>query len=653
MSVPIQEVFGAGGILAQNLEGYEVRPGQIALAEAMDAALRDGSHLLVEAPAGTGRLLVYAVVASWHAAIEGEQVIFVAGSDEARDQLLGHDLPLLVGCLPWEVTYAPLEGLGSYLCLAKLDEARRAADQPQRRGGEPQPPIVAELLAWAEHTETGSVHELPQHPPAPLWSSLSVRSVDCAGAACPFHERCHGRRASERARSASVVVTSYPILFAILRAREEQGLPDALRSLDTLVLDQTECVPHLARAHLGWRLGLSELQRAAEPLCGLGLGWLAEALGREAQAFCRDLAQLRRAVRYAARLNQPGMVRFRSLERRLTMATERLQGAAETATERDDAALGAVLTQRTELCERLGDRLRSGVNLEDPELVISIELDAWGRGVLVARYVDVGTALSERLLQPARSVVLCGQTLAAGGSLALQRDELGLVEPRELVLPSPAQENPARRPLLLIPHELPFIGERGWPETAARLVIEMAEQVRGRMVVMLGSRRAHELCCRGLRSAGRTLLEQAQAPAAELLAELVRCEDAILLCSPAWWLAHGDGGLPLAGMVLDKLPFDRPGHPVVIAKSTRDPRWFGRWGLPRAVLAFRRLGERPDAPANLPWFLAVLDRRLLDKPYGRFFLRSLPHQRRSLHLGELRSFLEAPPHDAIHPGDSP
>jgi ATP-dependent DNA helicase DinG len=271
----------------------------------------------------------------------------------------------------------------------------------------------------------------------------------------------------------------------------------------------------------------------------------------------------------------------------------------------------------------------------------------------VARYIDAGAALAERLLQPARSVVLCGQVLAAGSSLALQRDEQGLVEPRELVLPSPAQEHPERQPLLLMHHELPYPGERGWSEAAARAVLAMAMQAPGRMVVMLRSPRAHELCRRGLRSTGRTLLEQAQAPAAELLAEFACCEDAILLCSPAWWLGHGDPGLPLAGVVLDRLPFDRPDHPVVIAMSTRDPRWFGRWGLPRAVLAFRRLGERPSAPAGLPWFLAVLDRRLVDKPYGRFFLRSLPHRRHSLILGELRGFLEVHPHDATHPGDHP
>ena len=56
-------LFGKDGALAECLEGFAPRSEQLAMAEEVDAAIRHGSNLVVEAGTGTGKTLAYLVPA--------------------------------------------------------------------------------------------------------------------------------------------------------------------------------------------------------------------------------------------------------------------------------------------------------------------------------------------------------------------------------------------------------------------------------------------------------------------------------------------------------------------------------------------------------------------------------------------------------------
>jgi hypothetical protein len=55
----IDEALGPNGHLARLLPGYESRPGQLTMSRAIDKAITDGKHLLVEAPCGSGKGIGY------------------------------------------------------------------------------------------------------------------------------------------------------------------------------------------------------------------------------------------------------------------------------------------------------------------------------------------------------------------------------------------------------------------------------------------------------------------------------------------------------------------------------------------------------------------------------------------------------------------
>jgi site-specific DNA recombinase len=194
----IDTVFGPEGLLARRFPGYAPRPGQIALARAVDAAIRYGEHLMAEAPTGTGKSLAYLVPASYHAAEHGRRVVVVTANIALQEQLVAKDLPLLAEMLPWRVRFELLKGRQNYLCPSRMHEEKaQAAFDVLAHPGDAR--MHHAIVAWAALTETGDVSELPFEPPARLWRQFSTTSEDCKGSDCRFRDQCFALKASERA----------------------------------------------------------------------------------------------------------------------------------------------------------------------------------------------------------------------------------------------------------------------------------------------------------------------------------------------------------------------------------------------------------------------------------------------------------------------
>ena len=78
-------------MLSQTHPAYEFRRGQLQMAEAVELALREKRHLIVEAGTGTGKTLAYLmpVIRS------GKRVIISTGTKNLQEQLFYKDVPFL------------------------------------------------------------------------------------------------------------------------------------------------------------------------------------------------------------------------------------------------------------------------------------------------------------------------------------------------------------------------------------------------------------------------------------------------------------------------------------------------------------------------------------------------------------------------------
>ena len=210
----INSVFGPDGVLAHRFEGYVPRQGQIDLALAVDGAIRDGEHVMAEAPTGTGKSIGYSVPASYHAAHEGKRVVIATANIALQEQLVDKDLPLLSDILPWNFSFALIKGRSNYLCHDRLyqEEAQgtlELLDEPGDAG------MLEALVAWARQTNTGDVSELPFEPPYRRWRRFSTSSEDCKGSDCRFRDECCALRARAAAQEADVVVCNYRLTHSM------------------------------------------------------------------------------------------------------------------------------------------------------------------------------------------------------------------------------------------------------------------------------------------------------------------------------------------------------------------------------------------------------------------------------------------------------
>ena len=610
--------FGPTGRLARVLPGYEERPAQQRLADAVARVLQDGGVLMAEAGTGTGKTLAYLLPA-----VElGRRVVVSTGTKNLQEQLLHKDLPLLARALGRDLSVAVMKGRGNYLCLLRYRSFGQAGSFRRLE----EIPVFRAVEDWAPRTATGDRAEIADLPDTvDFWREISAASENCIGQSCPEFEACWVTRMRQEALAADIVVVNHHLLCADL-AVKDGSFGEVIPEYDTVILDEAHLLEDVATQYFGTqvsshkfddlcrdverelraaRLDAREVLAEVESLRAradrlfrllslgrgrrLGPGWMGPQEAEEASALSRRLEGLRTAILAVRERPEP-----------LTGLAGRAQAlAAETA-----FVLGA----------------------EDDTHVYFVE--ARGRGVFLrATPIDVSERLRELLFDRARAAVLTSATLAVDGGFTYLKDRLGLPSTEELLLPSPFDF--ARQAVLYVPRRMPDPRAPQFVERAAEEIARLLAISRGRAFVLFTSY-AH-LNAVAERLAGEVpypLLLQGEAPKAVLLDMFRRTPGAVLLATASFWQGVDVVGEQLSCVIIDKLPFASPSDPVVSARidrlRNRGGNPFADYQVPVAILMLKQgLGRLIRSGADRG-ILAVLDSRLVEKPYGRRFLASLP-----------------------------
>jgi len=603
----VERFFGAHGSLAAVLESYEPRAEQAELAQAVTEALARREHLLVEAGTGTGKSLAYLIPALE----SGLRVVVATATKALQEQLLTKDVPLAAAALGREVRVAVLKGRQNYLCRRALYGFELLGGALFAREGDA---LAFEALRpWLESTETGDRAELPFEPAESVWAEIAVGADRCLGRRCAFVADCFSEAARARAQRADLVIANHALYFADLAVRERTDGAGVLPEHDAVVLDEAHRLEDAAATWLGGRVSAAALHR----------------LARDVERACREAGtaapsrQLDRMERAGAalisslappsgrrRLREPPLAPVRRLVERLAALAEALQGQSEELDALAARALAAAAD--VEACLDGGDLER--VVWAEPEAL------AWAP-------VDVSRALRERLWEAGPTAVLVSATLATAGDFGFVRDRLGLRGARELSLGSPFAFQ--EQALLYLPHGMP---DPRRPDALGRVAEEAAALCKlscGRALVLTSSYRALEAVAERLRGAiGYELLVQGEAPRERLLERFRERVDSVLVATGTFWQGVDVPGESLSLLVIDKLPFQAPGDPLVEARCERIAAgggdWFGEYALPAAVLQLRQGFGRLIRTRADRGVAAVLDPRLRSRPYGRVFLASLP-----------------------------
>ncbi len=242
----LHEFFSPGGILARSPLPYEYRPGQLEMAKAVERALAEHRHLIVEAGTGTGKTLAYLLPALR----TGQRIIVSTGTKALQDQLYFRDVPFLE-TLVGDLRVCYMKGRANYLCRHKLVALR---NQPILSGLE-EIDQYRQIAEWEQTTETGDRAELSGMPESSaLWQKLDARSEACLGATCPDYRRCFITEMRRKALESDIIIVNHHLFFADLSVKQEAaGAPDAgvLPEAAAVVFDEAHELEEVASSYFG------------------------------------------------------------------------------------------------------------------------------------------------------------------------------------------------------------------------------------------------------------------------------------------------------------------------------------------------------------------------------------------------------------------
>jgi ATP-dependent DNA helicase DinG len=632
--------------------GGQERPGQVAMAEAVQHSIETGEHLAVQAGTGTGKSLAYLVPAIRHALLTRGTVVVATATIALQRQLIDRDLPRLVTALQpllgQEPAFAILKGRRNYLCLHRqqggpAEDPQDALWEPVDTG--PTSPLgrqVKRLHEWAEETETGDRDELVPGVPEAAWRQVSVSAQECIGAArCPFGSRCFAEKARETAAKAQIVVTNHA-LMAIDATSDTEVLPEH----DVVIIDEAhDLVDRVTSATTG------ELSGPLVDTAARRAARLTEPAGPEdSNPAVADQLRHAAAALTVDLIDAPAG-RMDTLPDTLAATLKSLQDAAQACTGAITASASALeddppklavarmaLTALDELQRTAGRVL--GSFAEDPATrpeVVWLDRpfveDARRPPTLRVAPLEVGPVLRERLFGE-RTVTLTSATLSLGGSFDPLASQWGLNLPggNELSWTGLDVGSPFDHPrsgILYVARHLPPPGRDALPEAYLTELEELIDAAGGRTLGLFSSMRAAVQAAGALRDRiKQPLLCQGDDVTAQLVRQFAEDEPTCLFGTLSLWQGVDVPGSSLRLVVIDRIPFPRPDDPLASARQraveARGGNGFMTVAAAHAALLLAQGAGRLLRTMTDRGVVAVLDPRLVTKRYGDFLRASLP-----------------------------
>ncbi|UCF84886.1 MAG: ATP-dependent DNA helicase [Desulfobacteraceae bacterium] len=636
-ALTIKDILGPVGLLARSLEGFEFRDAQVQMGLLIQEALQKKVPAIVEAGTGTGKTFGYLVPLI----LSGKKAVVSTGTKNLQEQVFHKDIPLLRKATNLEIDAMIMKGRRNYLCLHRYHQFFSQASFLKTDLGK----LKQRLEAWLKNTEFADRSELSWlADDDAFWDALSSTSDQCLGSECMFLDKCFLGRLRNRAAKAKIIIVNHYLFFADLKVKKG-GFGEVIPRFQVAVFDEAHTVEEIATAYLGEALSTNQLlelvndfEKEIKGVPDIDKSKLNKHLNA-IKAGSESLRALFNSQEEKGRLDHDTLSVIRKgPAREIRRGLKYLQEKANVK-ELDHPAFQAMVARARDM-----DELVDQITRERKTNWLNWYEKRKRSLVLHASPLDVSDRMNELLYEKVQTVVFTSATLSTNKTFDYVRSRLGLpVDTMEGDYPSHFDfEN---QTLMYIPKNLPKPNTSDFAPEVAKRVADILERTNGRALVLFTSYHNLNLVFQILE--GRipyTLYRQGDAPRSVLLDEFKRDINSVLLATTSFWQGVDVPGESLSCLIIDKLPFDSPGEPLVAARidAIRDQGGnpFMEYQVPAAIISFKQGLGRLIRNNSDRGILSVLDTRIMTSRYGRFFLDSLPHIPISHDLSEISRFFE-------------
>ncbi len=633
MSV-VEHAFSQSGLLAKVLDGYSPRQAQIDMAVEVELAIEQKTSLIVEAGTGTGKTFAYLIPSL----LSNKKVIVSTGTKNLQEQLFHKDIPLIRKAMATNAQIALLKGRANYLCLYRLDLYVKERGQ-----------LDAAMLAdfvnirkWANSTTTGDIGELVNvAEDSGVFPYVTSTLDNCLAKDCPNIEDCYLINARKKAIDADVVVVNHHLFFADM-ALKDTGFGELIPKADVVIFDEAHQIPDIASEYFGDAFSTRQIldlcsdviqQFHTELTDVKQLGKAAEKCQKTAQEFRLLFNHDPERGNWREKIQLPRISRsFENLKTDLDFLYQVIK----------------LCISRNEAIDNCFERV---VNiLSKYDIMANVEqsgMSFWYETtrrhvVLHLTPLSVADKFSEYVTASNAGWVFTSATLAVNEAFEHFSAQLGLEKAATLLVDSPFDY--LNQSQLIVPRYLPEANHKGRAQALADLATPLIAASQGACFLLFTSYRMLNQVAEILaEQVDNPLLVQGRMSKRKLLDEFIENSSAVLLATASFWEGVDVRGDKLTCVIIDKLPFASPDDPMLQARSEDvrrqggDP--FSEIQLPQAVIALKQGVGRLIRDVTDQGVMVICDDRLVNRPYGQVFLKSLPDMRRSRNIEKASQFL--------------
>lgn len=632
---PIQAILGGQGFLARSLKDFEVRPSQLQMARLIWEAILHKIPALVEAGTGTGKTIGYLVPVL----LSDKKAVISTGTKNLQEQIFSKDIPLLSKATGQGIDAMLMKGRTNYLCLYRFHQffsqkSLLKSDHDKTR---------ARIEKWLAQTQFADRAELTWiKDDDPLWEALSSTSEQCLGTECFHWEECflnHLRRKAARSR---IIIVNHHLFFADLMVKKG-GFGEIIPRTQVVIFDEAHTIEEIATTYFGERLSTRQLTGLVHDLekergnlkkgqsdpFNQGLNFIKTGVEQLRTYFHGYVERGRLSHEDLEKIDiGPGSMIKKGLIH--ILENPHISGSSK-------SNHHARISRADEMLERL-------------ETLLSPNDANWmnwyeNRGkniVLHASPLDVSQTLQDLLYKKVPRIVFTSATLSTDKNFEYFRSRIGLSED-VLTGIYPSHFDFQNQTLMFIPKDLPPPNDAVFCQKIAEKIVALLKTTSGRALILFTS--YHNLHLVHQLVYGKipyTIFKQGEAPRSSLLEAFRQDTHSVLFATGSFWQGVDVPGEALSCLIVDKLPFDSPGEPLVAARidsiRAKGGNPFMDYQLPSAIISLKQGLGRLIRNSSDRGILAILDVRILTSRYGRFFFNSLPEIPVSHDLEDIERF---------------